>query len=363
MHVEPLILGFSAAAPSDRRSAASSGFGATLSSATLLSPFSGGLTLLILVLAGSPLATGLAMALATAIIIPILVSQDFLRYAAYAEGAPIHALLNSSCWTAAIASVLLVQHLLGWPLGAVGYLLVWGVSALGGVGVGLAVQRIAPSIRNARSWYQVHHRIIRKLLADWALLQITAEGSLLIIASVAGAPAAGLLRKAQLPLAPITILTNGLSAILQPWTVRQVAAPRPVAALKRNAWLIGVTMAVLAFCGGLAIYSLPDDVMTAVVGEGWTEARELVPYLSAYLGLGALAAILGVTLRALGKLSEQVRVRQFLLPVTLLIVVVGAMRGEALGAAVALLISVALVVIAWGVLLHQATNTQAEAAR
>lgn len=354
MHVEPLVLCYSAAAVEDRHLASRTAFGASLVLVVVAAPLLGLVSVGISVAAGADLAEAASLAAALVLVVPALVGQDFLRYASYAHQRPGLAVLNTSLWTSALVLGLVLLSMNDPAPSTSRYVLVWGSSALVGVVAGMIGLALVPRWGHARTWHRQHRQMIRRLLSDWGLLQVTAEGSTLILATLGGASAVGLLRKAQIPLAPIPVVTNGASAVLQPWFVRLLGRGGGLRELRRVAWMSGSVLSVTSCVGGLVIYLLPPAWLAQAVGPEWTDARALVPWLTVYLACGALAACLGVALRAAGYLREQVRVRQAMLPLTLGLVVVGCLTGGALGAAIALTTSVALVVVAWAWLLQHA---------
>jgi len=169
----------------------------------------------------------------------------------------------------------------------------------------------------------------------------------------AGAGNAGLIRKAQIPLAPVVVMTNGIVVVTQPALVRTVSRGGGLTSLRRRAWLVGGVVAMSALALSLLVWALPEDLLASVVGDDWAQARRLVPILGVYFALGGLAGCLGVALRAAGRLPEQLRVRYVLAPLTLGLVFVGATTAGATGAVLALAFSLLLTAVAWAWLLQR----------
>lgn len=362
MHSEPLVLSYAAADLPTRNDAARRALGSSLTSSLLSAPVPFALAFVVCVSAGAQGTTALWLALGLVVTLPALVAQDYVRFASYVFGRPGWAVVNSGVWTGSLGAMLVgLWYLADETPAPVAYLVVWGSSAAAGAAVAGFGLHLAPRFRGWRAWYREQRELIRRLLWDWGLLQVSAEGSSLILASIGGASASGVLRKAQIPLAPVPVMTNGVTSIIQPLFVRHVARGQTLKELRNNAWRIGGALLAAALVWGIVVYSAPVDWVRLLVGDDWDTARRLVPWLTAYLGLGALAASLGVALRAAGYLAHQVRTRQALLPVTLALVVLGSYVAGAQGAVIALTTSVALVVAAWVTMLELGIRSEGRA--
>ena len=350
LYGDPLTLTYSAASDDERHLAAGKAISAALSGALLFFPVLALLLSVIVVVSGGDSSTAIWLGLSLAAVSPALVAQELLRAVAYSGGRPLTAFLNSLSWTVTLIASLVACHLAHVNLSESGYVVVWGASALAGAAVGMILNRAVPRLGGLKTWYASHAQLSKKLLMDFALTEVTAEGAFVVMSMVAGATQAGLLRKALVPLAPIGILTSGIVVITQPALVRRVAAGNKVREVRNLAYQLGAAAAGAAVMLGIVVAFLPERLMRQIVGQDWATARPLVPLLALYLGLGAVAACQGVALRALDRLAEQVRLRLFLTPVTLMLVCVTATAG-ARGAAIGLCISLILVVAGWAWLL------------
>lgn len=349
---DPLNLRYAGAGAEQQGAAVRRVTAAGFSAGLLGSPIAAMVVYVASLVAGADQTTAFWLAIALLVTGPLLVVQELMRAVAYSTAWPLRALPNTVVWTVALIAVLVALNLAGIPLTAAGYLFVWGATAGLGAAVGLSVNRLAPQVGELRSWWSEDPALIRRLGLDYSLTQITAESSFVLIAMVAGAEEAGLLRKAQMPLAPIVILTSGIMLIGQPGLVRRVQQGQPVQQVRRLAYRIGLLAGAVSICAGLALLLVPVSWMNRLLGGDWEQARLLVPLFSLYLALGAIAACQGVALRALGRLSQQVRLRVLLTPIVLAMITLGAL-GKALGAVAGLCLSVALVVFAWTVLLRR----------
>lgn len=348
------LLTFPTVDPSKMRQAARRSVGSAAVTFVAAAPLVFLVLLTVLLMAQADVWIAVTMSVTVALVTPLLSVQDLARSFAYGYGESEAAVVNSCVWTLGVMaslSLLVVGKVTisGWLLIAV-----WGFSAaLGGV-VCLRVLRVPFRMQDPRPWISRHRSLTKRLGLDYGLMQASAEASGILVAALAGVDQAGLLRKAQIPLAPVVIVTNGITAVLQPALLRRLSDPnqkRPAVALL--AYRIGSSAAACAILLGLGLVAVPEGVVEILVGKEWAEARTLVPLLSIYLALGALAACQGVTLRAFGALNAQVKLRLALVPVSLLVLIIGAKTGGAMGAAVALCVGLALTTGAWAVLLRR----------
>lgn len=343
---DPLTLLHSADDEADRRHAMRGVVGAALTGSVLALPLVTLVVTVVMVASRGQWGQGLQLGLALAVVLPLLVGQELVRSVAYASARPPAAFANSFSWTLFLVVALVVVR----PASAPVFILIWGLTAGAGLLVGMLMTRIGPRRLSPLSWYREGRELSKRLLVDFALTQVTAEGSVVLISMIAGAMEAGLIRKAQIPLTPVIVLTNGMIAMAQPALVRQVASGRPPHELRRSIYRVGGAALAGSLLLGLLVWLVPTRWMTVIVGSQWGQARRLVPTLSLYLGIGALAAAQGVALRALGQLGGQLRLRFVLTPVSLVLVFVSAFGG-AFWATVGLCASLVCVAGAWAWLL------------
>ncbi|WP_232547765.1 hypothetical protein [Propioniciclava soli] len=358
---DPLILRHSADAPQDHRAAVADATSAALLTGLLVAPAVFGILFGVLLVAGASAATAAALAGVLGGGTVLLVAQELQRAIAYGTGRPVNACANSTAWTLGVLALLAAAHAGVWPLTPAGLLAAWVVATVPGTAIGMLLNGVAPRLAGLRPWFGRHPRLTRQLLVDFGLTQVTAEASFLLISMLAGAGQAGLLRKAQIPLAPVNVITNGLISVTQPGLVRRVAAGHRAAQIARLAHRLGAVIAGFALALGLGVALLPPSVVAVLVGEDWGQARVLVPLLAVYAALGALTACQGVALRALGRLGDQIRLRLLFVPVIVAIVALGALNG-ALGAATGLAVTMVLIACGWGWLLVRARRAEQAAA-
>jgi hypothetical protein len=232
----------------------------------------------------------------------------------------------------------------------------WGFSALLGAFMGwFLLGRFTP----AGGWRWLRHSgfLSRKLVADFTLTLTSGQGAMLLVSVILGVGPIGAIRKAQLVMAPLTLLTTGSISILQPDLVRKAA--RGVGPLRLRIYAYRVTAGITMLgVGWMALWLLiPTGRAEQLLGDGWDEARGLLAWVTLYATLGALCAMLGIALRALRVVRQQVKARAVLALPTLILVATMASMGP-VQALVALSFSLGAVAIIWHSLLSQAARKE-----
>lgn len=266
--------------------------------------------------------------------LPGLLLQDAWRLAFFGRGSARAALLNDLVWAGVLFPVIavLVMSDSDTPLALI---IAWAVSANVAALIGIGQMGIAPRPSASRTWLREQRDLGRPLLGDRMATNGVAELAPYAIGAIAGLPAIGAIRAAQLLLGPFGVVFQGISLISLPEAVRMAASPRERLLPATIVFTAGLV--VLAFVTGLALSLLPDSIGRELLGQTWTAAREvLLPYTLVLAG-SMFGAGPNVGLRALGAAVESMRVgivrSVLLLTGTLVGASVGAAPGAALGMA------------------------------
>lgn len=327
VHADPLVLAHPTAGDRSWRSTASAAAGAVLAS-------SGVVAALAVVAASVARAVGASelagVLLAVALVLPGVLLLDLLRWAAHArQRGPLAvrgSLVNATVSVAAVGGAAL-----GGSSPAV-LVLASGAGAVPATLVLLRALGVVPRPGGLRAWYAEHRRWSVGLALDWLLLQLTAEGAFLLIALLTTAEQVGELRKAQLPLAPAVVLTTGLVVFLQPALSRAAASGVAAAGTARSARRVAAGVAAVTAAWVLLVAITPPAWMDLLVGGDWARARSYLWPLGIGVVAGAAAAPLGIALRVLGRLGDQVRWRTWTAAPVLAGTTVSALAGGALAA-------------------------------
>ncbi|MFJ6481631.1 MULTISPECIES: hypothetical protein [unclassified Streptomyces] len=274
-------------------------------------------------------ATGTAF-LALGLVLPLVLLQDGLRYCFSALRAPQRALAADALRLVCVVAALALQ-----PEGASAgrLVLVWGLSALPALAVGLWLLR--PYARGSRTDlrpYLQRGHLGQRFVVEFAVGNGSSQLAVLGLGVFATPLAVGALRGATTLFGPLNVLFNSANAFGPPVLGRlggKRATVRATAAL-------GLVLAAVGAGWATALYLLPDRLGRELLGDTWAGASALLPATGAQyaaMGLGTCALL---TLRVLApKATLSLQVVFSLLSVGLLLggYVVWGIAGAAWGLA------------------------------
>ncbi|MFD0355993.1 hypothetical protein ACFVHW_19995 [Streptomyces sp. NPDC127110] len=297
--------------------AASAGAGLVLAAAGLAAPGDAGWALL-----------------ALGLVLPLVLVQDGLRYCFSALRVPERALAADALRLVCVVAALAVQ-----PRGvsAGRLVLVWGLSALPALAVGLWLLR--PFVRGVRADLRPYVRrghLGRRFVVEFAVGNGSSQLAVLGLGAFATPLAVGALRGASTLFGPLNVLFNSANAFGPP-VVGRASGKRGVV---RLTLLMGAVLAVLGGGWAAVLYALPDRLGRELLGDTWPAAAALLPATGAQYAVMGLGTCALLTLRVLEpKATLSLQVVFSLLSVALLLGgyagwgVAGAAWGLALGSA------------------------------
>ncbi len=295
--------------------------------------------------------------IASGMVLPVLLLQDHHRWIAYSRGSIQDSVVNNIVWVlCSIAATAAVALTAETQVTAAAGVLAWGLAAVGGLAVATLRDHFLPSLQHSTTWLRDNRSLAGALAQDFGLLQASAQGALILLAALTSAADIGLLRKAQLWLGPVTMVTTGLLSVLQSMLVRRHDPTRPRTSAK-TAVVIGMITATGALVYGCVVFLLPSTWAAALTGDGWANARSFVWPLTVQLAAGLLGGCVGIALRVRGQVAQQVRARWVLAPASLVLVALTASAGGALAAAWSLAAVSVMTAGLWCYLLSRPTPT------
>lgn len=282
---------------------------------------------------------------ALAVVLPGLLLQDAVRFAAFTRGRPQWASLSDGVWVAAEA----VGMAALWASGRGGHaslvVLVWGVAAGVAVVPVLAAWRSAPAPQRARSWVAAHGVLARRFTAEFAITEGAAQLAVFFVAAFAGVADAGAFRAGQVLLGPLNVVLMATIEFAVPEGVR---LRHDHSGLRRAAVGLATLLVGAAVAVGLAWMAVPAAVGEALLGAAWPLGRSVVvPLALAMAGRGA-ASVACAGLRVLEATDRSVRVRAAVAPMIVAGGAVGAAMTGARGAATLMTVAQAAgAAVAW----------------
>jgi hypothetical protein len=286
---------------------------------------------------GAGLAGGLA---ALGLVLPVVLSQDGLRYGFSLLGLAHHALAADLLRLAAAVPAL---ALLPYGTGAGRLVLAWGLSALPALLFGGWL--LARATRGARPVPPVtllgRDHLGRRFVVEFGVGNAGTQLAIIGLGVFGNPLAVGALRGAATLFGPMNVFFNAAQGFGPP-LLNRLYAPANKA---RAAALAGGALAVVAGCWALVLLLLPDSLGPQLLGDTWDAAAALLPAT----GSQYLVMALGVT----GLLTLRVLRPRATLPIQLVfsLVSVGCLLGGyALGGVLG---------AAWGLCLGSAAKSAA----
>ncbi|MGW6786833.1 hypothetical protein [Streptomyces sp. NPDC054987] len=239
-----------------------------------------------------PGASGRAF-LALGLVLPLVLLQDGLRYCFSALRAPERALAADALRLVCVVAALALQ-----PEGASAgrLVLVWGLSALPALAVGLWLLR--PYVRGSRADLRPYLRrghLGQRFVVEFAVGNGSSQLAVLGLGVFATPLAVGALRGATTLFGPLNVLFNSANAFGPPVLGRlggKRATVRVTAAL-------GLVLAAVGAGWATALYLLPDRLGRELLGDTWTAASALLPATGAQYAVMGLGTCALLTLRVL----------------------------------------------------------------
>ncbi|WP_157084122.1 hypothetical protein [Millisia brevis] len=228
--------------------------------------------------------------LAYAFAVPMLLTQDILRFTAIADGRPEEAFVSDLIWAVAslgvYGAVIINRNLLTIP-DMVG---IWGVAA--GVALLYLVVRLRARIRvrGMLDWVRatLSHRI--RYGIEHGFDQVGAIAVVTVATAFIGTVAAAALRGAGVLLGPLAVVITALPLVFIPEARRAGHDERQMwSSLRYAAWISSCLAITVGFLGPL----LPEQIGRLLLGESWQHAIVVLPMLGVeYAAICWLAAAL-----------------------------------------------------------------------
>lgn len=301
-------------------------------------------------------ALGSTTLLAVAVVLPALLGQDLLRFAAFRRRRARSAAALDGIWLGAL--------LLAWPVltstgSAAVLVLLWGAGAALAVLWGLrAVTPTGP--RTAWRWWQRDARRVGGLLAvEGVVYSVTGQGVVFGLAALLGTAELGRLRAAQLLLGPATTMLVAFNAFVLPRLASRADRVSSRQALQLSAASAAASVVAVAASVGAA-----PAVERLFFGDRLDVSLRLVVVLGIAMVVLATSAGVVLHLKALRDLGPHTFVGGCAAMLSVPLVLSAAQRGGLDLAALAMLVQAAVVsggaVVAWQYTLRRRARRAAD---
>lgn len=295
---DPMMVRFAAADETDRREAAKDVTGTA---------FTVGCAFLIVSLVVAPRFSESTSTVLVALgsVMPFLLLQDAWRFVFICAGATHRALINDCVWLLCAPPMLIfAQHVRPSPEG---FVLAWGSSAAIPAIVGSFQARTMPTVQGVGRWLRRHSDLALRYFGESVLLTASIQAYAILIGFFASLAAVGQIRLVTVIMGPINILTMGITAIAVPEAAR--ALRENTTKLDRVLTSVALALALGAAAWAAAVWILPTNWTSWIVGGSWPEASFLVLPLAISYVLAGLAMGPFVGLRVLEAAGTSLRIR------------------------------------------------------
>jgi O-antigen/teichoic acid export membrane protein len=236
---------------------------------------------------GLPVATVLALAL------PLVIGQDLCRYAAVAAARPAVAVGSDLVWVVAVVAGYFVRPPMLIGLG------IWALGAVLALAIALLALRLTPSLRAAGAALTERHHTSEVSALVTVVSSLESYATLGLAMWAIGASAAGAIRGASTVMAPVSACFSFVGLALLPVVYRAPAQHH-----MRLVGKISVFLVILTLAWGSLMLVLPSGIGRLLLGESWSPARAVFPWMTLYYVGSALytAVMLGFQARKAARL-------------------------------------------------------------
>jgi hypothetical protein len=232
------------------------------------------------------------------VVLPAVLLQDCWRFAFFAVGRPVQALLNDVLW-GGLQLVVVIALVLADRSNVVVYLLAFGVTGAVAALVGLRQTGIRPRPDRAGAWLREHSALGRRYLVENVAIGGARQIRFYALGAIVGLAGVGEVRAAEILMGPFLVMLMGVSQVAVPEGVQVLG--HGAARLRRFCWWLGAFQAGAAAAWGTLIFLvLPLGVGELLLGPLWRPAAALLLPVMIGMVLGAFEIGAAAGVRALG---------------------------------------------------------------
>ena len=277
--------------------------------------------------------------------LPGILLQDSYRFAFFSCGQAHRAFVNDLAWGAiqVIGVLALVSRDLLSPFSA---MFVFGLTGTLAGGLGWWQSKVAPDPRRFRVWLVENKALGGRYLIENVALGGARQLRLVAVGLIAGLSAVGYIRAAEMLVGPFFILLAGVSQVSVP-EAQQVLASRRHSLTRFCAGLAAIQAVVVGVWGAVALMVLPMGLGHRVLDQLWGPVQDLLVPTLLTLMLLCVQNSWQSGLRALGAARRSLAAQLASGGLVLVLGVLGAYMGGALGSTWGLVAATLLGLLMW----------------
>jgi hypothetical protein len=285
----------------------------------------------------------ISMALAFAVVAPVVLVQDVVRFTPIACGKPLIAVASDGFWALFMLALFIANF--GHPrISVEAAILLWGLTGFISCAVLIVFGSVKPHVHHLLAWWRTYSPARIRFGGAYALTALSTAGATLAVTAIVGAAVAAGLRGASTLFGPIGMLIMALPLAFVPHARRTAASAIEQWRLLTKTSLVTSALTVVSI--GLLLV-IPDSLGAAVLGDTWRPALAVAPFI----GLEAVANCWMVSIYTFlgtqGRSRMMLRLRIFHVAFQLCSCIAAAVVfGTAVTVAVALAVSCWLTVLA-----------------
>ncbi|MGH3649550.1 MAG: hypothetical protein ACRDU9_02485, partial [Acidimicrobiia bacterium] len=267
---------------------------------------------------------------ALGVMLPGLLHFDIWRFAFFARGKGRLAMASDVLWAVVMFPAL--AWVLSTPEPSLFLIaLTWGASATIATIIVVSLWGVPPLFGNLRQWLTDHRDLTPSFVGEMATVSVAAQLSLVGIGIVANLAAVGAYRAMYVLFGPLRVVYQGLTLFGIPEAVRILDMSPQL--LRKTTRRVSLILAGVALAFGSVLIFMPDSWGRFILGETWTLAEPLtLPFTLGVVGIG-LSMPTYIGLRVLEAAKDAFRTRLVIAGGDVVVTVVGAAAGGAVGAA------------------------------
>jgi O-antigen/teichoic acid export membrane protein len=291
---------------------------------------------------------------ALGIFLPALLLQDSWRFAFFAVGRPVQALVNDLVWGGALVAAL-GMLLITDEITAVTCVAAFGATAAVAAGFGYLQCRIRPAAGRVGAWLFDHRSLGARYFVENLASGASRQIRFIALGALAGLATVGTVRGAELLMGPFLVMLMGVSQVAVP-EASHVLSTAPTK-LARFCVSLGGSLALGAGLWGLfVLVVLPMGLGSLLLGPIWPQAEELLPALVVWMCMAGFVDGASSGLRALGASPRSLAAQLITMSAYVVGSTVGVLVAGAVGSCWGVAIATTLGALVWWYQLRRALD-------
>lgn len=287
---------------------------------------------------------------ALTIVLVFGVTQDCMRYVAFAELRPAKAMIADCIWCVVQFSGYTVVVLMD-KANLVTLILIWGLGAAVSLLYQLSLYRVLPSYAAASRWLRDRRDLSPRFFCEYLTMSGVQQGSIFILGIAAGLDQVGGYRAAQVILGPANVIALGAAVVVLPMAAARAREARTE--VVRFSATVSVALCLVTLSYIALSLVVPDWLGRFALGESWALGSSLLVLVGATIAVNNLSYGATSMIRGMHQARASLVMRVAFAPFTITAATLGAVYGGARGMAGVLVFTSMVQCVGWWFLLNR----------